>query len=53
MNTVLISILKKKKYYAAMPFFEYSRNEKLSPCQHIAFYPGMAYRIKPFGDPNK
>lgn len=53
MKHVLISILKKKKKYADLPFFYFLSNEDFSPRQRIAFYPGMAYFILAFGDLNK
>lgn len=53
MKTVLQHILRKKREYATLPFFEFLRDERLTPRERLAFYPCMAPFILSFGDLNR
>jgi hypothetical protein len=52
MKRVLQEILKRKKRYAQLPFFDFLRDSRLTARQRISFYPGMAHFIMAFGDLN-
>src|SRR5688572_16410726 len=53
MRTVMKEIFQAKKRYAALPLFEFMRNESLSPRERLGFFPCMAPFILAFGDLNK
>jgi hypothetical protein len=53
MRTVLRTILAAKREYARLPFFEFLRDESLTPRQRLAFVPCMAPFILDFGDLNR
>lgn len=53
MKHVLKHILQHKRAYAALPFFDFLRNESLSTRERLAFFPCMASFILSFGDLNR
>lgn len=53
MKSVLQHILRRKRDYARLPFFEFLRDERLSTGERLAFYPCMATFILSFGDLNR
>jgi hypothetical protein len=53
MKPVLQHILRLKREYATLPFFDYLRNEGLTPRERLAFFPCMAPFILSFGDLNR
>jgi hypothetical protein len=53
MKHVLLHILRRKRDYARLPFFDFLRDAALPPAQRLAFFPGMAPFILSFGDLNK
>ena len=53
MKAVLQHILRKKRDYARLPFFDHLRNDSLPPLQRLAFFPCMAPFILNFGDLNR
>jgi hypothetical protein len=53
MKPVLMHILRRKREYARLPFFEFLRDESLSVAERLAFYPCMASFIMSFGDLNR
>ena len=53
MKTVLQHILRKKRDYARLPFFDHLRDESLSARERLAFFPCMAPFIMSFGDLNR
>lgn len=53
MRTVLKHILQRKRRYAELPFFDFLRNERLTPRERLAFFPCMAPFIMSFGDLNR
>lgn len=53
MKQVLVHILRHKKQYAQLPFFDHLRDESLSARQRLAFLPCMAPFILSFGDLNR
>jgi hypothetical protein len=53
MKTVMTAIFRHKRLYAKLPFFEFLRQDSVSPLQRLAFYPCMAPFILAFGDLNK
>lgn len=53
MKTVLAHILRRKRDYARLPFFEHLRDERLSARERLAFFPAMANFIMDFGDFNR
>jgi hypothetical protein len=52
MKTVLQHILRKKRDYARLPFFDHLRDESLTARERLAFFPCMAPFIMSFGDLN-
>lgn len=52
MKSVLQSIFQRKRVYARLPFFDFLRDDTLSPSQRLAFFPCMASFIMGFGDLN-
>lgn len=53
MKATLRHILKLKKDYKRLPFFDFLRDETLSARQRLEFYPCMAPFIMSFGDLNR
>ncbi|BAY76671.1 hypothetical protein NIES25_31280 [Nostoc linckia NIES-25] len=53
MKATLRHILKLKKEYSRLPFFDFLRDETLSARQRLEFYPCMAPFIMSFGDLNR
>jgi hypothetical protein len=53
MKAVLRHILRLKRDYANLPFFEHLRNRALSPEERLSFFPCMAPFILSFGDLNR
>ena len=53
MKTVLQHILRRKRAYAQLPFFEHLRDTRLGARERLAFYPAMANFIMDFGDFNR
>jgi hypothetical protein len=53
MKSVLQHILRLKREYAKHPFFEYLKDEELTPRERLAFFPCMAPFILSFGDLNR
>lgn len=53
MKPVLQHILKLKRDYARLPFFDFLRDETLSARERLAFFPCMASFIMSFGDLNR
>lgn len=53
MKTVLQHILRRKRDYARLPFFDFLRDESLGVGERLAFYPCMAPFILAFGDLNR
>jgi hypothetical protein len=53
MKLVLQHILRHKRDYAQLPFFEHLRDARLSARERLAFYPAMANFIMDFGDFNR
>jgi hypothetical protein len=53
MKPVLQHILQRKRHYAALPFFDFLRNDTLGIAERLAFYPCMAPFIMSFGDLNR
>lgn len=53
MKSVLMHILRRKREYARLPFFEFLRDDSLSVNERLAFYPCMAIFIMSFGDLNR
>jgi len=53
MKQVLQHILRAKRDYARLPFFEFLRDETLSPERRLSFFPCMAPFILSFGDLNR
>jgi hypothetical protein len=53
MKTVLQQILRLKHRYQTRPFFDFLRDERLTPRQRLAFFPCMAPFILAFGDLNR
>lgn len=53
MKTILQHILRLKRDYASLPFFEHLRDERLSARDRLAFFPCMAPFILAFGDLNR
>ena len=53
MKSVLQHILRRKRAYAQLPFFEFLRDERLTVRERVAFYPCMALFILSFGDLNR
>jgi hypothetical protein len=47
------AIFRAKKKYATLPFFDFMRDESLTPRERLLFYPCMAPFILDFGDLNK
>jgi hypothetical protein len=50
MRNVLQAILRAKRDYARLPFFDFLRDESIAPRQRLAFVPCMAPFIMDFGD---
>lgn len=53
MKPVLKHIQGHKRRYAALPFFAFLRDDRLSPHERLAFFPCMAPFIMSFGDLNR
>jgi hypothetical protein len=53
MRAVMNAIFRAKKKYATLPFFDFMRDESLTPRERLLFYPCMAPFILDFGDLNK
>jgi hypothetical protein len=53
MKSVLQQILRRKRVYAQLPFFQFLRDERLSVRDRLAFFPCMAGFIMSFGDLNR
>lgn len=53
MKRVLIHILRHKRAYAQLPFFDHLRDESLSARERLAFFPCMAPFILSFADLNR
>lgn len=53
MKTVLQHILRAKRDYARLPFFEHLRDDSLTARERLAFFPCMAPFIMSFGDLNR
>ena len=53
MKPVLLHILKLKRQYQQLPFFDFLRDESRSPGERLAFFPCMASFILSFGDLNR
>ncbi len=53
MKPVLQHILRKKRDYARLPFFDHLRDDSLTALQRLAFLPCMAPFILNFGDLNR
>ena len=53
MKAVLQHILRKKRDYATLPFFDHLRDERLTARERLAFFPCMAPFIMSFGDLNR
>lgn len=53
MKSVLQHILRRKRDYARLPFFNFLRDDSLSVQARLAFYPCMASFIMSFGDLNR
>jgi hypothetical protein len=53
MKPVLQHILRRKRAYAQLPFFDFLRDESISVEDRLAFYPCMAPFIMSFGDLNR
>jgi hypothetical protein len=53
MTPVLQHILRRKRAYAQLPFFDFLRDESRSVEDRLAFYPCMAPFIMSFGDLNR
>lgn len=53
MKPVLKHIFQHKRAYAKLPFFDFLRDERLSPRERLAFFPCMASFIMSFGDLNR
>jgi hypothetical protein len=53
MKSVLIHILRRKRDYAKLPFFDFLRDESIAPRDRLAFVPAMANFIMSFGDFNR
>lgn len=52
MKAVLRHILQRKRAYSRLPFFDFLRNDSLTPHQRLSFFPCMAPFILAFGDFN-
>ena len=53
MKTVLQHILRAKRTYARLPFFEHLRDDRLTARERLAFFPCKAPIIMSFGDLNR
>jgi hypothetical protein len=53
MKTVLQHILRLKRDYGRLPFFDFLRDEELTPRERLSFFPCMAPFIMAFGDLNR
>ncbi len=53
MKPVLKHIQHHKRRYAALPFFDFLRDDRLTPRERLAFFPCMAPFIMSFGDLNR
>ena len=53
MKPVLKHIFQHKRAYAKLPFFDFLRDDDLSPRERLAFFPCMASFIMSFGDLNR
>ncbi len=53
MKTVLIHIMRRKRDYAKLPFFDFLRDVTIPPRDRLAFVPAMANFIMDFGDFNR
>lgn len=53
MKPVLQHILRMKRDYARLPFFDFLRDETLNPERRLSFFPCMAPFILSFGDLNR
>jgi hypothetical protein len=53
MKPVLQHILRLKRQYERLPFFDHLRDESLTPQERLAFFPCMAPFIMSFGDLNR
>jgi hypothetical protein len=53
MKSVLQHILRRKRDYARLPFFDFLRDAELTPRERLAFFPCMASFIMSFGDLNR
>lgn len=53
MKTVLQHILRHKREYARLPFFEHLRDDSLGARERLSFFPAMAPFIMAFGDFNR
>jgi hypothetical protein len=53
MKPVLKHIFQRKRAYAKLPFFDFLRDDDLSPRERLAFFPCMASFIMSFGDLNR
>ena len=53
MKTVLKHIFQHKRAYAKLPFFDFLRDDGLTPRERLAFFPCMASFIMSFGDLNR
>ena len=53
MKAVLQHILRLKRDYARLPFFDHLRNEELPAVERLSFFPCMAPFILSFGDLNR
>ena len=53
MKPVLRHIFSRKRAYAQLPFFDFLRDESLTPRERLSFFPCMAPFILSFGDLNR
>lgn len=53
MKPVLKHIFRLKRTYAELPFFDFLRDESLTPRERLAFFPCMSSFILSFGDLNR
>lgn len=53
MKSVSQHILRRKRDYTRLPFFDFLRDNGLSPRQRLSFFPCMMPFILSFGDPNR
>ncbi len=53
MKSVLVHILRRKRDYAKLPFFDFLRDASIAPRERLAFMPAMANFIMDFGDFNR